>query len=159
MCICICNPYPLSYSDVAQQFRGWPLTLWEQHSGLKMKILKKLGVLVKQVEFSGQQVLRTVYDAFPLICVIYFNDKCIFNGGYSYVFIKKRDSSSPQLDLCGLSTGAASQGPRRYLPGIWWVQSLFTFFKQEDTGTAWNPWPLLQSLGVVLWIFQKSSLR
>lgn len=38
--------------NMAQQLWNWPLSLQGQYSGLKIKMLKKLGVLVKQVEFT-----------------------------------------------------------------------------------------------------------
>lgn len=36
---------------------------------------------MKQGGFVGSPVLPTVYNTSPLIYVIYFNDKCIFNSG------------------------------------------------------------------------------
>lgn len=57
------NSVPFLLSSEASQ---WP----QKH--------RRKEALVNKWNFVGQTVLPSVYNASPLICVIYFNDKCIF---------------------------------------------------------------------------------
>lgn len=110
--ICICEPYSLCYSDVAQQLWNWPLSFWGQYSGMKLKIIEEIGVLVIQVGFFWAASPPNCIWCIPsLVCVIYFNDKCIFNSGYLCFSLKWWQLST--AEPLWLSIGAANQGPKR----------------------------------------------